>query len=90
MLTGVGSDQNQAYRTYPCNEEEWAMYGDYNIPALGWEPNYNLLKRANEDYNNGITDPEYYLIDGETGKGKTSSTVMHILMAAISALICLY
>ena len=37
MLTGVGSDQNQAYRTYPCNEEEWAMYGDYNIPALGWE-----------------------------------------------------
>ncbi len=31
------------------------MYGDYNIPALGWEPNYNLLKRANEDYNSGIT-----------------------------------
>ena len=21
MLTGVGSDQNQAYRTYPCNED---------------------------------------------------------------------
>ena len=68
MLTGVGSDQNQAYRTYPCNEEEWAMYGDYNIPALGWEPNYNLLKRANEDYNSGITDPEYYIIDSETAK----------------------
>lgn len=68
MLTGVGSDQNQAYRTYPTNEEEWAMYGDYNIPALGWEPNYNLIKRANEDYNLGITDPEYYIIDTETAK----------------------
>lgn len=44
------------------------MYGDYNIPALGTDANYNLLKRANEDYNNGITDPEYYLIDGETAK----------------------
>ena len=68
MITGLGSDQNHAYREYPFNELDWAMYGDYNIPALGTDANYNLLKRANEDYNNGITDPEYYLIDGETAK----------------------
>lgn len=68
MLTGVGSDLNHSYRTYPTDEAEWAMYGDYNIPSLGWEPNYNLLKRANEDYNLGITDPEYYIIDTETAK----------------------
>ena len=68
MITGLGSDQNHAFREYPFNELDWAMYGDYNIPPLGTEANYNLLKRANEDYNLGITDPEYYLIDGETAK----------------------
>lgn len=68
MITGLGSDQNHAYREYPFNELDWAMYGDYNIPALGTDANYNLLKRANEDYNSGITDPEYYIIDSETAK----------------------
>ena len=68
MISGVGADQNYAYRTWPLDEEEWAMYGDYNIPALGWEPNYKLLKRANEDYNNGITNPEYYLTGNEDEK----------------------
>lgn len=68
MINGVGSDQNQGYRTYPMDEAEWAMYGDYNIPSLGWEPNYLLLKNANADYNAGLTNPEYYIIDSETGK----------------------
>lgn len=68
MITGLGSDQNHAYREYPFNELDWAMYGDYNIPALGTDANYDLLKRANEDYNSGITDPEYYIIDSETAK----------------------
>lgn len=68
MVDGLGSDQNYAYRTYPMNEEEWAMYGDYSIVSLGWEPNKRLLKDANEEYNLGITNPEYYLTDGETAK----------------------
>ncbi len=68
MVTGVGSDQNQGYRTYPMDEAEWAMYGDYNIPSLGWEPNKELLKRENEKYNLGLTDPEYYVINTETAK----------------------
>ena len=78
MITGVGADQNYSYRTWPLDEEEWAMYGDYNIVALGWEPNYKLLKIANENYNLGITDPEYYLTGTEDQKtnfinGKTFS-----------------
>ena len=78
QLTGVGSDQNYAYRSWPLDEEEWAMYGDYNIPALGWEPNYKLVKRANEDYHLGITDPEYLFNNSEDAKtnfinGKTFS-----------------
>ncbi len=68
MLTGVGSDQNHAYRTLPMDETEWAMYGDYNIPSLGWEPNKELLKQKNEDYNAGISNPEYYITDTETAK----------------------
>jgi len=68
MVTGVGSDQNQGYRTYPMDEAEWAMYGDYNIPSLGWEPNKELLRRENEKYNLGLTDPEYYIIGVEDAK----------------------
>jgi putative aldouronate transport system substrate-binding protein len=68
MITGVGSDQNYAWRTWPLDEKEWAMYGDYNIPSLGWEPNYKLLKNENYKYNAGLTDPEYYLIGTEDDK----------------------
>lgn len=68
MIPSVGADQNYAYRTYPQDEEEWAMYGDVSIPALGWEPNRLTLKRANEDYNLGFTNPEYYITDEETNK----------------------
>ena len=67
-LTGVGSDQNDGYRSLPMDETEWAMYGDFNIPSLGWEPNKKLIKNANEDFNLGITDPEYYITDKETAK----------------------
>ena len=68
MLTGLGSDQNHSFRTLPQDEEEWAMYGDYNIVSLGWEPNKKLLKAKNEEYNLGITNPEYYVTDTETEK----------------------
>ncbi|MBR4501599.1 MAG: sugar ABC transporter substrate-binding protein [Clostridia bacterium] len=68
MITGVGSDQNYKFRTWPLDEKEWAMYGDYNIPSLGWAPNKILLQQANADYNAGITNPEYYLTNGEDEK----------------------
>ena len=68
MITGLGSDQNYGWRTWPLDEEEWAMYGDYNIPSLGWEPNYKLLKNENAKYNNGTLNPEYYLTGTEDEK----------------------
>ena len=68
MVTGVGSDQNYAWRTWPLDEKEWAMYGDYNIPSLGWEPNYKFLKNENYKYNAGLTNPEYYLTNAEDDK----------------------
>lgn len=63
-----GIDQSYQFRDYPMNEEEWVMYGDYAIPALGWEPNRKLLKELNENYNLGFTNPEYYVTDVETAK----------------------
>lgn len=70
MVTGVGSDQNYKYREFPIDETEWAMYGDVNIPPLSWEPTRKILKEKNEDYNNGINDPEYYITDIEAEKAR--------------------
>lgn len=68
-MVSTGADtQNYPYRTYPLNEEEWAVYGDYNIVSMNWEPTYNMLKVANEAYSLGITNPEYYITDDETYK----------------------
>ncbi len=68
MVTGAGVDQNYAYRSYPLDEENWACYGDYAIPALGDDANKALLKRVNEQYNDGYINPEYYVTDSETAK----------------------
>jgi putative aldouronate transport system substrate-binding protein len=68
MVTGVGSDQNYAYRQFPLDEEAWAQTGDVTIPGLGTDADYKLLKRENEDYNLGFTNPEYYITDTETDK----------------------
>ncbi len=68
MVSGAGVDQNYAFRAYPFDEEDWAVYGDYNVVALGNEANKKLVQRENEKYNAGLIDPEYYTIDTETAK----------------------
>ena len=70
--------QVYATRSLPMSELEWAMYGDFSVPAMGWEPAKEAVRRANEDYNLGITNPEYYVIDTTTAEanfyaGKTYS-----------------
>ena len=68
-MVAVGADtQNYGFRTYPLNEEEWVMYGDYNVVPMNWEPTKKYLQTANELYNLGITNPEYYITDDETWK----------------------
>ncbi|MCI8925391.1 MAG: sugar ABC transporter substrate-binding protein [Lachnospiraceae bacterium] len=68
-MVAVGADtQNYGFRTYPLNEEEWAVYGDYNVVPMNWEPTKKYLQTANELYNLGITNPEYYITDDETWK----------------------
>ena len=80
---GAAFSANSGYqvyntRTLPMNELEWAMYGDFSVPAMGWAPAKEAVRRANEDYNLGITNPEYYVIDTTTAEanfyaGKTYS-----------------
>lgn len=85
MVTGVGSDQNYKYRTFPQNEEEWAKRGDINIPSLGLDADYKLLKIENENYNKGITNPEYYITDDETNKAAFVNGTVYEYGAYISA-----
>ena len=68
MLASQGGEQVYSTREFPLNEEEWAMYGDFNIPAMSWPAHKEVLRRANEDYNLGITNPEYYTIDATTAE----------------------
>ena len=68
MISGPGVDRNYEYRTFPLDEENWACYGDYAIPALGDEANKKLLRRENEKYNLGLIDPNFDTIDEETAR----------------------
>ena len=61
------------------------MMGDVTIPGLGWEANKKLLKRANEDYNLGFTNPEYYITDDETNKAAFISGKVYSYAGYISA-----
>lgn len=84
-MISVGPDQNYAFRTLPENEAEWAMYSSVTIPALDWEPAYNYLKRVNYEYNQGYTNPEYYITDEETEKAAFVNGESYKYSAYISA-----
>ena len=62
-VSGAGADQNYGYRNYPQDELTWATTGDYQIPALSTDAQYNFLKLQNYYYNNGMLNKEYYLRD---------------------------
>ncbi|MDE6913716.1 MAG: extracellular solute-binding protein, partial [Lachnospiraceae bacterium] len=68
QISGSGVDRNYEYRTFPLDEENWACYGDYAIPALGDEANKKLLRRENEKYNLGLIEPNFDTIDEEAAR----------------------
>ena len=67
-FSAQGGFQVYGTREFPMDEREWAMYGDFQIPAMGWEPAKEVVRRANEDYHLGITNPEYYVTDATTAE----------------------
>lgn len=62
-VSGAGADQNYGFRSYPQDEITWATTGDYQIPALSTDAQYNYLKLQNYLYNEGFINSEYYLRD---------------------------
>ena len=85
MVTGAGVDQNYAFRKFPLEEENWACYGDYAIPALGDEANREFIRRENEKYQLGFLNPEYYVTDLETEKASFVSGQIFQFAGYISA-----
>lgn len=70
MLPGQGADQHWEFLGHPVDEKMWATYVSVVIPPLGYDPIYNFLKRENEKYYLGITNPEYYITDSSTAEAK--------------------
>lgn len=85
MIPGQGADQPWIFMENPINEKAWASYVSMVIPPLGYEPSYHLLKRENENYNLGITDPEYYLTDAATAEAKFANGETFVYGGYISA-----
>ncbi len=85
MVTGAGVDQNYAFRKFPLDEENWACYGDYAIPALGDAANKEFIRRENEKYQLGFLNPEYYVTDLETEKASFVSGQIFQFAGYISA-----
>ncbi|RDY31019.1 extracellular solute-binding protein [Lachnotalea glycerini] len=50
-----------AFREWPIDEKQRALYSDLSVAALPWQPTYDFLKNLNYEYNNGLIDPEFYL-----------------------------
>lgn len=64
FLPGAGL-QNQSFRDFPYNEEEWAIYSSLSVTDFASDATYKLLKRQNDQYNKGYFSPEYELdVDG--------------------------
>lgn len=52
---------NYAYRPFPLDEKDNALYSDITVCALTWEPTKKQLQYDNMLYNEGLISPEWYL-----------------------------
>ncbi|NMA84236.1 MAG: extracellular solute-binding protein [Epulopiscium sp.] len=52
---------NFAFRPFPLEEKDNALYGGLTIASLTWEPTYEMLKMTNKQYNEGLLSPEFAL-----------------------------
>ena len=84
-FSAQGGFQVYGTREFPMDEREWAMYGDFSVPAMGWEPAKEVIRRANEDYHLGITNPEYYVTDATTAEANFYSGKTYAYGAYIAA-----
>lgn len=50
-----------AFRNWPIDQGEKALYSDLSVANFPTESTYKFLKNLNYQYNNGLIDPEFYL-----------------------------
>ncbi len=50
-----------AYRTWPIDSKERALYSDLSVADFTWAPTKAYLKNLNYQFNNGLIDTEFYL-----------------------------
>ncbi len=50
-----------AFRNWPIDKDERALYSDLSVANFTTESTYKFLKNLNYQYNNGLIDPEFYL-----------------------------
>lgn len=73
-----------AFRDWPINEKERALYSDLGVADLTWEATEKYLRNLNYQYNNGLIDREFYLrnddnkIKAEFVAGKTGTYGLYL------------
>lgn len=56
---------NYAFRDWPIDEKERALYSDLGVADLTTEATERYLRNLNYQYNNGLIDKEFYLRDDD-------------------------
>jgi ABC-type glycerol-3-phosphate transport system substrate-binding protein len=54
-----------AFRDWPVNDKERALYSELAVADFTWKPTHDYLKNLNYLYNNNLMDREFYLRDTE-------------------------
>lgn len=65
--------RNFAFREFPIDEKEWVMHSSLGTPSFSWEPTYRMLKKMNQEYQNGWYSKEFEL-DLESTSGSQAET----------------
>lgn len=50
-----------AFRNWPIDEKERALYSDLSVADFTWDATKKFLQNMNYQYNNGLIDKEFYL-----------------------------
>ncbi len=66
LLRNKSFNYDYAFRGENVDEIELALYSDLNVAPLTWYPTKEYLKNLNQLYNDGLVDPEFYLISDST------------------------
>ncbi len=65
ILENKSFDFDYAFRGASVDPKELALYSDLNVAPLTWNSTKEYLKNLNYQYNNGLVDPEFYMVEDD-------------------------